>query len=125
MARPSRREATGKRRRRDETVAESGAIGAFLGGLEISPVKGTRLVEIIYSSPDPSIPPGRQHRGARDVQQNLDSKLENTNSTLDWLKDELDKQRKKVETPSGRWRTIRRDRMRCPSTIARTSSSTV
>ena len=38
---------------RDETADESAAIGAFLGGLEIVPVKGTRLVEIVYTSPDP------------------------------------------------------------------------
>ena len=36
---------------RDESAIESAAIGAFLGGLEIVPVKGTRLVEIVYTSP--------------------------------------------------------------------------
>ena len=83
---------------KDETASESAAIGAFLGGLEISPVKGTRLVEIIYSSPDPEYSARAANTVAREyVQQNLDSKLENTNSTLDWLKEELDKQRKKVE----------------------------
>jgi polysaccharide biosynthesis transport protein len=83
---------------RDETADESAAIGAFLGGLSINPVKGTRLVEIIYSSPDPEYAAAAANMVAREyVQQNLDSKLQNTNSTLDWLKDELDKQRKKVE----------------------------
>jgi polysaccharide biosynthesis transport protein len=83
---------------KDETAGESAAIGAFLGGLEIAPVKGTRLVEIIYSSPDPEYAALAANTVAREyVQQNLDSKLQNTNSTLDWLKGELDKQRQKVE----------------------------
>jgi capsular exopolysaccharide synthesis family protein len=83
---------------KDETVVESAAIGAFLSGLEIAPVKGTRLVEIIYSSPDPEYAALAANTLAREyVQQNLDSKLQNTNSTLDWLKGELDKQRKVVE----------------------------
>ena len=83
---------------KDETAGESAAIGAFLGGLEIAPVKGTRLVEIIYSSPDPAYAALAANTVAREyVQQNLDSKLQNTNSTLDWLKGELDKQRQKVE----------------------------
>jgi polysaccharide biosynthesis transport protein len=82
----------------DETAAERGAIGAFLGGLEISPVKGTRLVEIGYTSPDPQYSTLAANIVAREyVQYNLDSKLQNTNGTLDWLKSELDKQRSKVE----------------------------
>jgi succinoglycan biosynthesis transport protein ExoP len=91
---PSESEAPPK----DETAGESAAIGAFLGGLEIAPVKGTRLVEIIYSSPDPAYAALAANTVAQEyVQQNLDSKLQNTNSTLDWLKGELDKQRQKVE----------------------------
>ena len=82
----------------DETRSESAAIGAFLGGLEIVPVKSTRLVEIVYSSPDPEYAALAANTVAREyVQQNLDSKLLNTNTTLDWLKGELEKQRKKVE----------------------------
>ena len=83
---------------RDESAAESAAIGAFLGGLEIVPVKGTRLVEIVYTSPDPEFAALAANTVAKEyVQQNLDSKLLNTNNTLDWLKGELEKQRGKVE----------------------------
>ena len=83
---------------KDETAGESAAIGAFLSGLDIVPVKGTRLVEIVYSSPNPEYAANAANMVAREyVQHNLDSKLQNTNSTLDWLKSELDKQRKKVE----------------------------
>src|SRR5215207_1807295 len=94
-ARPVRED--GEAPAKDETAIESAAIGAFLGGLEISPVKGTRLVEIIYSSPDPEYAARAANTVAREyVQQNLDSKLQNTNSTLDWLKEEVGKQRNKV-----------------------------
>jgi polysaccharide biosynthesis transport protein len=83
---------------RDETAAESAAIGGFLSGLEIVPVKGTRLVEVVYSSPDPKYAALAANTVAREyVQYNLDSKLQNTTGTLDWLKEELDKQRTKVE----------------------------
>ena len=82
----------------DETAIESAAIGAFLGGLEIVPVKGTRLVEIVYTSSDADYAALAANALAREyVQQNLDSRLINTNSTLDWLKGELAKQRGKVE----------------------------
>jgi capsular exopolysaccharide synthesis family protein len=83
---------------RDESAQESALIGAFLGGLEILPVKGTRLVQIVYSSPDPAYAARAANTLATEyVQQNLDLKLTNTNSTVDWLKGEIDKQRKKVE----------------------------
>ncbi|MGH9310830.1 MAG: GumC family protein [Vicinamibacterales bacterium] len=94
----SRPEAAAEAPARDETIDESAAIGAFLGGLEVVPVKGTRLVELVYSSPDAAYAARAANTLATEyVQQNLDLKLQNTNSTVDWLKEEIDKQRKKVE----------------------------
>jgi polysaccharide biosynthesis transport protein len=82
----------------DETAAELAAIAAFLGGVEIAPVKGTRLVEIVYSSPDPQYATLAANTLAREyVQQNLDLKLSNTTNTITWLTEELNKQREKVE----------------------------
>jgi len=82
----------------DESAAESAAIGALLAGLDIVPVKDTRLVDVIYTSPDAEYAALAANTIAREyVQQNLDSKLLNTGATLDWLKEELDKQRRKVE----------------------------
>ena len=82
----------------DETAAELAAIGEFLGGVEIVPVKGTRLVEIGYSSPDPQYAAIAANTLAQEyVQQNLDLKLSNTTNTITWLTEELNKQRQKVE----------------------------
>jgi capsular exopolysaccharide synthesis family protein len=82
----------------DETAAELAAIGEFLGGLEIVPVKGTRLVEITYSSPDPQYASLAANTLAREyVGQNLELKLSSTTATIDWLSTELGKQRQKVE----------------------------
>jgi capsular exopolysaccharide synthesis family protein len=82
----------------DESAAELAAIGEFLGGVEIVPVKGTRLVEIAYTSPDPKYAALAANTLAREyVQANLDLKLANTTNTITWLGDELTKQRQKVE----------------------------
>ena len=51
-------------RRADETVNELAAIGAFLAGVEIIPVKGTRLVEIAYTSPDAEVRRARRQHAA-------------------------------------------------------------
>src|SRR4029453_10596144 len=82
----------------DETVTELAAIGAFLGGVEIIPVKGTRLVEIAYTASDAQYAAPPPNTLAREyVQQNLDLKLANTTATITWLGEELGKQRGKVE----------------------------
>ena len=82
----------------DVSAAELAAIGTFLAGVEIVPVKGTRLVEIVYSSPDPQYAALAANTLAREyVQQNLDLKLSNTTNTISWLGEELAKQREKVE----------------------------
>jgi capsular exopolysaccharide synthesis family protein len=82
----------------DESAAELAAIGEFLGGVEIVPVKGTRLVEIVYTSPDPQYSALAANTLAREyVQANLDLKLANTTNTISWLGEEVAKQRQKVE----------------------------
>ena len=82
----------------DESAAELAAIGEFLAGVEIIPVKGTRLVEIAYASSDPQYAALAANTLAREyVQQNLDLKLSNTTNTITWLSEELGKQRQKVE----------------------------
>ena len=61
-------------------------------------MKGTRLVEIAYTSPNPQYAALAANTLAREyVQANLDLKLANTTNTITWLGDELTKQRQKVE----------------------------
>lgn len=76
---------------------ESGLISAFLGGVTIVPEKSTRLVEIIYTSTDPSFAALAATTLAEEyTQQNLDLRLETINKNLLWLGDEVAKQEKKV-----------------------------
>lgn len=82
----------------DETTAQSAQIGTFLGGLSIVPVRYTRLVEIRYRSPDPVM----AERAANAVvdsykQQSLDSRLLASREANDYLSQQLEEQRKKVE----------------------------
>jgi capsular exopolysaccharide synthesis family protein len=83
----------------EEGQREAGLIDAFLGGIEIAPVKGTRLVDISYSAPNAEFSALAANTLAEQyVQQNLDLRLQNTQKTLVWLGEELAKQQRKVET---------------------------
>jgi capsular exopolysaccharide synthesis family protein len=81
----------------DESAVESGLISQFLAGVDIVPEKGTRLVEIFYTSPDPAFAALAATTLAEEyVQQNLDLRLETINKNLNWLGEEVAKQEKKV-----------------------------
>jgi capsular exopolysaccharide synthesis family protein len=81
----------------DENAVESGLISAFLAGVEINPEKATRLVEILYTSPDPAFAAQAANVLAEEyAQQNLDLRLETINKNLAWLGEEVAKQEKKV-----------------------------
>ena len=82
----------------DENQRESGLIDSFLAGVQIAPVKGTRLVDISYSAPNADFAALAANSVAEEyVQQNLDLRLQNTQKTLVWLGEELAKQQRKVE----------------------------
>jgi polysaccharide biosynthesis transport protein len=82
----------------DESQKEAGLIDGFLGGIEIAPIKGTRLVDISYSAPSAEFAALAANTLAEEyVQQNLDLRLQNTHKTLVWLGEELAKQGAKVE----------------------------
>ena len=81
----------------DESAAESGLISQFLGGLNVVPERSTRLVEIVYVSPDPGFAALAATTVAEEyAQQNLDLRLETINKNLAWLDDEVAKQEQKV-----------------------------
>jgi len=81
----------------DESAIESGLIGQFLAGVEIVPQRQTRLVEIVYTSPDPTFAALAATTLADEyAQQNLDLRLETINKNLAFLGEEVAKQETKV-----------------------------
>jgi capsular exopolysaccharide synthesis family protein len=94
---PGRQPAVGPRVG-DEPRHEAERIDAFLAGVEIAPIKGTRLVDVSYSAPNAAFAALAATTLAEEyVQQNLDLRLQNTQKTLVWLGEELAKQQGKVE----------------------------
>jgi capsular exopolysaccharide synthesis family protein len=82
----------------DESLAQSGRISQFLGGLTIAPVRNTRLVEIRYTSTDPAFAASAANAvAAAYIQQNMDFKASTSNEATDFLRDRLEEQRKAVE----------------------------
>jgi succinoglycan biosynthesis transport protein ExoP len=82
----------------DETSEESGAIGALIGGIDVIPIKGTRLVDVTYDSTDPHFATTAVNTLVQEyVEQNLDLRLRTIDTTLDWLEQQLRKQADKVE----------------------------
>lgn len=77
---------------------ETAATAAFLGGITVFPITGTRLVEVTYDSVDPAFAATAVNTLAEEyVQQNLDLKLRDVEGTLEWLQQQLDKQKEKLE----------------------------
>lgn len=82
----------------DETSDESALVSAFLGRIDVVPVKGSRLVDISFHSIDPKFAALAANTLVDNyVEQNLAVKLESTQNTIEWLDKELAKQQRKVE----------------------------
>ena len=83
---------------RDETTEESAAINAFVGGIQVIPVSQTRLVDVSYDSPDPQFAALAVNTLVSEyIANNLDTRLVNTDETLDWLEQQVKLQQKAVE----------------------------
>jgi capsular exopolysaccharide synthesis family protein len=81
-----------------ETAQEAGLISAFLGGVTVRPLPGTRLVDVIYSHTDADFAAlAANTLGEEYTAQNLDQRLQNTGKTLDWVSAELEKATAKVK----------------------------
>ncbi len=77
--------------------ALSGTIAAFLGGVAVSPIKGTRLVEVSYDSTDAPFATTAVNTLVEEyLAQNLDLRLRNLEDQLSFLTQELTKQEAKV-----------------------------
>ncbi len=82
----------------DETAAQSRAIDAFLGGLIVSPIRTSRLVDIKYRSTDPALATAIINSLARSyIEQNLEYRFTASKDATDWLGGQLETQRKEVE----------------------------
>ena len=81
-----------------ESPAESARISEFLGGLSISPVKNTRIVEVRYDSTDPAFAAAAANAVASTyIAQNLEYKYMASKEAGSFLADRLAEQRKAVE----------------------------
>lgn len=82
----------------DETADESALVGAFISRVSVDPVRGSRLVDISFTSLDPEFAAKAINTLADEyVDQNLNLKLQTTQNMIEWLDRELASQQKKVE----------------------------
>jgi capsular exopolysaccharide synthesis family protein len=71
---------------------------AFLGRIQVSPVRGSRLVDVYFVSADPQFAARAVNvLGEEYVNQNLEFRLQNTDKTLQWLTQEVGKQQNVVQ----------------------------
>ncbi|HEY3886575.1 MAG TPA: GNVR domain-containing protein, partial [Vicinamibacterales bacterium] len=81
-----------------EDERESAVISGFLGGLQIIPEVGTRLVTIQYRYSDPVFAATAANAVADEyTSQNLDLRLQNVDNALTYLDDELGRQKGQME----------------------------
>jgi succinoglycan biosynthesis transport protein ExoP len=81
----------------DESAQEAGLISAFLAGVSIQPEPSTRLVKIVYTHSNPQFTAIAANALAEEyAQQNIDQRLANTEKTLNWLNDELERYGKQL-----------------------------
>jgi succinoglycan biosynthesis transport protein ExoP len=71
---------------------------AFLGRIQVNPVRGSRLVDVYFVSADPQFAARAVNVLAEEyVNQNLEFRLQNTDKTLQWLTQEVSKQQGVVQ----------------------------
>ena len=81
-----------------EALDEAALIDAFLGRVAVNQVPDSRLVDVSFRSIDPKFSALAVNTLLDEyVDQNLAVKVASTQSTLDWLSGELEKQQKKVQ----------------------------
>jgi capsular exopolysaccharide synthesis family protein len=82
----------------DETTVQAAMIDGFLGGVTIAPVRNTQLVEVQYRSPDPVFAARAANAIAEQyIDYNKQSRSLATNEATDYLAQQLEEQRKKVD----------------------------
>lgn len=82
----------------NETIAQSGQINAFLGGLTVEPIRYTRLVAVRYRSPDPALATEAVNALADQyIQQSIEQRFQASQAANEWLAGQLEEQRREVE----------------------------
>jgi capsular exopolysaccharide synthesis family protein len=79
-------------------VNENQQADALLGRVQVAPVRGSRLVDVYFISADPQFAARAVNVLAEEyVNQNLEFRLQNTDTTLEWLTEEVTKQQNVVQ----------------------------
>jgi capsular exopolysaccharide synthesis family protein len=81
-----------------QPVTENQQAAAFLGRIQVVPVRGSRLVDVYFVSADPQFAARAVNVVAEEyVNENLEFRLSNTDKTLQWLTEEVAKQQNVVQ----------------------------
>jgi capsular exopolysaccharide synthesis family protein len=82
----------------DETPDESALVSAFISRVDVQPIRGSRLVDVFFTSSDPKFAASGANALVDEyVEQNLQLKLQSTQNMLDWLHKQLETQQQKVQ----------------------------
>jgi capsular exopolysaccharide synthesis family protein len=82
----------------DETPDESGMVSNFVGRVEVTPIRGSRLVDVSFTARDPNFAAQAVNALVDEyVEQNLQVRVESSRNMLDWLAKEIEKQQKKMQ----------------------------
>jgi capsular exopolysaccharide synthesis family protein len=78
--------------------ADEGQAGSFASRVSVEPVRASRLVDVVFVSPDPALAATSANMLAEEyVQQNLELRRQNMERSLEWLSQELARQKTTVE----------------------------
>lgn len=82
----------------EEASQDAGAIDSLLSALTVSPVRNSRIVNLVVESPDPQLAMQVANAHARGfIEQNTEFKFTTAKEATDWLSDRLAEQKKLVE----------------------------
>jgi polysaccharide biosynthesis transport protein len=82
----------------DESPDESALVSAFVGRVDVAPIRGSRLVNVSFTARDPKFSALAVNTLVDEyVEQNLQVKVQSSQNMLEWLHKELEKQQKKVQ----------------------------
>ena len=86
----------------NESAKQAAAVDRFLSGLTVAPIRNSRLVDLVYSSPRADLTAQIANALARGyIQQNLEFRYNSSKEASDWLGQRLSEQRQQVESSEG------------------------